>query len=207
MSSLAVVNPRRQRVRSRGAERASRRCLICWGLALEKLNHRGAEDRDHVGDRFRRAPVTASAAHRLRQSCTMPGMTYTIIDAASITPAPGPHPAASQYDKGVGEALGVRAFGIYQVELPPGAETVRHDHLKDGAEDVYAVIKGTGTVVVAGREIPVGPGQFIAVTPSPRGTFAPAMADSSLSPCARHLLDLLSRRFVSGRERRDNQST
>lgn len=91
-------------------------------------------------------------------------MTYTIIDAASITPAPGPHPAASQYDKGVGEALGVRAFGIYQVELPPGAETVRHDHLKDGAEDVYAVIKGTGTVVVAGREIPVGPGQFIAVT-------------------------------------------
>jgi mannose-6-phosphate isomerase-like protein (cupin superfamily) len=54
--------------------------------------------------------------------------------------------------------------GIYQVELPPGAETVRHDHIKDGAEDVYAVIKGTGTVVVGGREIPVGPGQFIAVT-------------------------------------------
>lgn len=28
--------------------------------------------------------------------------------------------AASQFDKGIGEALGVRAFGMYQVELPPG---------------------------------------------------------------------------------------
>ncbi len=77
---------------------------------------------------------------------------------------PGPHPAAIPYDKGVGQALGVRAFGIYQVELPPGAETVRHDHLDDGAEDVYAVLDGTGTVVVDGQDVVVRPGQFVAVT-------------------------------------------
>ncbi len=66
---------------------------------------------------------------------------------------------------GVGEVLGVRAFGIYQVELPPGAETVRHDHADDKAEDVYAVVSGTGVVVVDGEHVPVQPGQFVAVTP------------------------------------------
>jgi quercetin dioxygenase-like cupin family protein len=64
---------------------------------------------------------------------------------------------------GVGHALGVQAF--YQVELPPGAETVRHNHVDDGAEDVYAVIHGTGTVIVDRQEVSVGPGQFIAITP------------------------------------------
>lgn len=92
-------------------------------------------------------------------------MTYTTVDAAAMQPSPGPHPAASPHDKGVGQALGVRAFGIYQVELPPGAETVRHDHAADGTEDVYAVLRGSGTVVVDGEAVPVRPGEFIAVTP------------------------------------------
>jgi mannose-6-phosphate isomerase-like protein (cupin superfamily) len=30
---------------------------------------------------------------------------------------------------------------------------------------VYAIIRGHGTVVVDAEEVPVGPGQFIAVTP------------------------------------------
>lgn len=92
-------------------------------------------------------------------------MTYTRIDGANVQPAPGPHPAASPFDKSVGQALGVRAFGVYQVELPPGAETVRHDHADDRAEDVYAVVRGTGVVVVDDDEVPIGPEQFIAVTP------------------------------------------
>jgi hypothetical protein len=46
-------------------------------------------------------------------------MSYTSVYAASVEPFPGPHPAASPYDRGVGTALGVGAFGIYQVELPP----------------------------------------------------------------------------------------
>jgi uncharacterized cupin superfamily protein len=91
-------------------------------------------------------------------------MSYKSVDAAMVAPAPGPHPAASPYDKGVGTALGVRAFGIYQVDLPPGAETVQHDHTGDGAEDVYAVIGGHGVVVVDGQDVPVWPGRFIAVT-------------------------------------------
>ena len=95
-------------------------------------------------------------------------MTYTVVDAAALPAAPGPHPAASAFDKGVGQALGVHGFGVYQVELPPGAETVAHDHAEDGAEDVYAPIRGGGVVVVDGDEVPIAPGQFIAVTPDSR---------------------------------------
>jgi uncharacterized cupin superfamily protein len=92
-------------------------------------------------------------------------MTYTTVDAAELKPARGPHRAASPHDKGIGQALGVRAFGLYQVELPPGGQTVRHDHTDDGAEDVYAVVHGTGVVLVDSQEVPVQAGQFIAVTP------------------------------------------
>ncbi|MBV9604959.1 MAG: cupin domain-containing protein [Solirubrobacterales bacterium] len=93
-------------------------------------------------------------------------MAYVRVSAADIDPTPGPHPAASQFDKGVGEALGIRGFGLYQVELPPHGETVRHDHIDDGAEDVYAVIRGTGTVIVDDQPVPILPGEFIAVTPA-----------------------------------------
>jgi len=92
-------------------------------------------------------------------------MGYRVLDVATMKPAPGPHPAASAYDKGVGAVLGVRAFGIYQVELPPGCETVEHDHADDGAEDVYGVIHGSGTVVVDGEQLAVWPGLYVAVAP------------------------------------------
>jgi len=90
-------------------------------------------------------------------------MGYRVVDAADLSAEPGPHPAASPYDKGIGAALGVERFGIYQVELPPGAATVAHDHTQDGAEDVYAVLAGSGSVIVDGEEVPVKPGMFIAV--------------------------------------------
>jgi uncharacterized cupin superfamily protein len=90
---------------------------------------------------------------------------YKKLDVGTLQAAPGPHPAASPYDKGIGQALGVEAFGLYQVELPPGHETVPHDHAADGAEDVYAVVRGSGTAVVDGEEVALAPGEFIAVQP------------------------------------------
>ncbi|MEJ7798213.1 MAG: cupin domain-containing protein [Solirubrobacteraceae bacterium] len=42
---------------------------------------------------------------------------------------------------------------------------MRHNHADDRVEDVYAVLNGTGTVIVDGRDVTAGPGQFIAVTP------------------------------------------
>lgn len=84
-------------------------------------------------------------------------MAFTIVDPAS--------------ERAIGEegrlrdALGVTAFGVFQVELPPGTETAEHDHTADGAEDVYAVIGGTGWVVVDGEARAVRPGEFVFITP------------------------------------------
>jgi uncharacterized cupin superfamily protein len=92
-------------------------------------------------------------------------MAYRLRNASEISLGRGSHPAASEFDRCVGDDLGVTAFGLYQVELPPGAETVRHDHREDRAEDAYAILRGSGVVIVDGEEIAVSPGDFIAVTP------------------------------------------
>ena len=91
-------------------------------------------------------------------------MSFTIVDPASIPAGRGPHPAASQFDKRISDHLGVSAFEVYQVELPPGEATVAHTHLDDRVEDVYAVIRGDGWLVVDDEQIPVTAGAFIAVT-------------------------------------------
>jgi uncharacterized cupin superfamily protein len=90
---------------------------------------------------------------------------FRLRNASQVALGPGSHPAASEYDKCIGDELGVHAFGLYQVELPAEAQTVSHDHLNDRAEDAYAVLRGGGAVVVDGEEVPVAPGDFIAVSP------------------------------------------
>ncbi|MDN3460661.1 hypothetical protein [Rhodococcus sp. APC 3903] len=52
-------------------------------------------------------------------------MSYTVVEASTVPAGEGPHPAASPYDRRVSEALGVTAFEVYQVALPPDAETAR----------------------------------------------------------------------------------
>jgi quercetin dioxygenase-like cupin family protein len=93
-------------------------------------------------------------------------MSFCLRNASQIETGPGSHSAASEFDKCVGDELGIQTFGLYQVELPAGAATVRHDHRDDGAEDAYAVLHGSGVVVVDDQEVSVGPGDFIAVTPN-----------------------------------------
>ena len=90
-------------------------------------------------------------------------MNYRIADPGSISPGPGPHPAASPYDKRISEALGLTAFEVYQVELPAHQQTVRHDHRAGQVEDVYTLTAGTGWVVIDDEEIPVRQGLYVAV--------------------------------------------
>lgn len=91
-------------------------------------------------------------------------MSFTIVDASSVAAGPGPHPAASPFDKRISEHLGVTAFEVYQVELPAHAETVLHDHAADQVEDTYAFLRGSGWLVVDDEHVPVVPGQFAAVS-------------------------------------------
>jgi mannose-6-phosphate isomerase-like protein (cupin superfamily) len=54
---------------------------------------------------------------------------------------------------------------VYQVELPPLARSTPHDHEDDGVEDMYAVIAGSGRVVVDEEIVDVEPGMFVSVEP------------------------------------------
>jgi len=91
-------------------------------------------------------------------------MSHFIIDAAAVSAGNGPHPAGSPYDKRISESLGLTTFEVYQIELPPRAETVRHNHLDDRSEDMYAILAGGGWLVVDGESVPVAPGHFVSVS-------------------------------------------
>ncbi|MDF9716660.1 cupin domain-containing protein [Nocardioides sp. ChNu-153] len=91
-------------------------------------------------------------------------MAFSVVNASSLAPGRGPHPAASAYDKRITDHLGVTGFAVYQVEVPPGERTEPHDHLEDGVEDVYAVVRGSGWVVVDDETTPIGVGDFVGVS-------------------------------------------
>lgn len=91
-------------------------------------------------------------------------MPYAIVHGVDLPIGRGPHPAASPFDKRVSDQLGLRAFELYQVALPPGSSTEPHDHLHDDVEDAYAVVRGSGWLIVDGEEIPITSGHFVAVT-------------------------------------------
>jgi mannose-6-phosphate isomerase-like protein (cupin superfamily) len=52
--------------------------------------------------------------------------------------------------------LGVTAFGVQVIDLPPNADQYpEHDHAKDGQEEVYAVMRGSGEIDVEGERFPI----------------------------------------------------
>lgn len=88
-------------------------------------------------------------------------MAHTIIDAAELEPLNG-------IVRLLRPALGVTAFGLNQLELGPNAEGPEHDHARDGQEEVYAVIRGGGTIRLDGREEDLQPGRFVFLSPDQR---------------------------------------
>ena len=60
--------------------------------------------------------------------------------------------------------LGVTAFGMQVIELPPNADMYpEHDHTHDEQEEVYLTLSGRGTLLVGGEEIILEPGVFARV--------------------------------------------
>jgi quercetin dioxygenase-like cupin family protein len=62
-------------------------------------------------------------------------------------------------------ALGVTAFGINEVRLPPGATGVEHDESDIGHEEVYVVTAGAGTFTIDGEAVDVASGDYLRVDP------------------------------------------
>jgi quercetin dioxygenase-like cupin family protein len=61
--------------------------------------------------------------------------------------------------------LGVEAFGINWIDLPPGAEGYEHDESETGQEEVNVCVRGSGVYRVEGEEVPVRVGTFLRFDP------------------------------------------
>jgi mannose-6-phosphate isomerase-like protein (cupin superfamily) len=61
--------------------------------------------------------------------------------------------------------LGVAAFGINWVNLPPNSEGREHDEAETGQEEVNVVIRGSGTYRIEGEDVPVRVGSFVRFDP------------------------------------------
>lgn len=60
--------------------------------------------------------------------------------------------------------LGVSSFGMQVQEYPTNfAQYPEHDHAADGMEEVYTVLSGSATLIVAGEEHRLEPGVFARV--------------------------------------------
>lgn len=72
--------------------------------------------------------------------------------------------------KRVRAELGVVAFGIQVVDLPPNSGELypEHDHLHDGQEEVYLVLRGSGEIELPAAVVPIDPETVVRVGPSTR---------------------------------------
>ena len=75
-------------------------------------------------------------------------------------------------------ATGARAFGFNYFTLPPGVEGREHDHSDADMEEVYFVVKGSGTMRIDGEELDLVPGRFVSV--DARSTRVPIAGDWGL---------------------------
>jgi len=89
-------------------------------------------------------------------------MAHTVIDATDV------EAASNGVFRGLSAPLGVGKFKVNRLELAPDAEGPEHDHAAAGEEEVYAVVGGSGTLLVDGEEIALRPGHFVFCSPDAR---------------------------------------
>jgi hypothetical protein len=60
--------------------------------------------------------------------------------------------------KRVRAELGVSAFGIQVIDMPPNADQYpEHDHADDGQEEAYVAMRGAGQIEIDGERHPIDP--------------------------------------------------
>jgi len=63
--------------------------------------------------------------------------------------------------------LGVTAFGMQVIQLPPGYEDYpEHDHAETGQEEVFVTLSGSGTMDIEGDRVEMEPQTLIRVGPA-----------------------------------------
>jgi mannose-6-phosphate isomerase-like protein (cupin superfamily) len=87
-------------------------------------------------------------------------MAYKVIDAADV------EPTFRGVFRPIRENLGVEAFGVNQIDLPPDVEGFEHDESSTGQEEVYLFLSGSGVIRVGGDEqVEAKPGRYVFVPP------------------------------------------
>ena len=61
--------------------------------------------------------------------------------------------------------LGGTAFGLNQIDYPPGKVGPEHDELQSGQEEIYYCISGSGTLTIDGDPVEMRAGRYILVSP------------------------------------------
>jgi (S)-ureidoglycine aminohydrolase len=57
-------------------------------------------------------------------------------------------------------SLGIEAFGMNLVDIPPGGDIPEHDETGRDQEEVFIVLAGTPSLVIDGEKHPTRPGTF-----------------------------------------------
>jgi mannose-6-phosphate isomerase-like protein (cupin superfamily) len=86
-------------------------------------------------------------------------VSYTVADAESI------EAVRDGRLRRVRQALGVTAFGINQIHLPPGGAGSDHDEAATGQEELYLILEGAGVMAVDGELVELRPGRVLFVPP------------------------------------------
>ena len=91
----------------------------------------------------------------------------TITNVSTLAAYEGPHAIPGIRFRAAREPLGVSSWGMNVLELDAGCEAYpEHEHTKDGQEEVYFVVRGSGELVAAAEWIALTEGTFVRVAPS-----------------------------------------
>ena len=88
-------------------------------------------------------------------------MAYKALDADDI-------PLTWGTFRMVRHELGGTAFGLNQIDYPPGKVGPEHDELESGQEEVYYCLSGTGALIIDGERVELRPGRYVLVSPEAR---------------------------------------
>jgi uncharacterized cupin superfamily protein len=65
----------------------------------------------------------------------------------------------------VRRTLGLQAFGVNLVNIPPGEQIPEHDEVERDQEELFFILEGSPTLVVDGEDHPAPAGSFARLDP------------------------------------------
>jgi len=73
-----------------------------------------------------------------------------------------------------GAELGIRSFGMQVLDFPAGfSDYPEHDHVEDGQEEVYVVLRGRADFVIDGERVTISEGKLLKVDAASKRTLEP----------------------------------